>query len=159
MADDEQLVVEPARTASGFGVGSRGRALLRSLPKLNEACCDLGVVVREDPLDEFFKLLGIPEVIGTASRGSHLDYLVNRLLLPTNLTERSHEERAGSAKVLPLVARREGLFQVFLGFREMLHPEGLIRCQETQHVICVPLVVIIVIRIFWILGSHRFHLV
>src|SRR5262245_44950373 len=97
------------------------RVFLRSLPKFNEACCDLGVFVRKDPFDEFFMFFGIAEVIGTASRGSHLDHLVNSLLLPTKLTERSHEERAVRAKVRTLVARRERLFQVFLGFREMLH--------------------------------------
>ncbi len=62
-------------------------ASVRSLPKFNEACCDRFVFIRKDPLDERLKTFGIPKVFGTR----HLGRLLHRLLLPTKLTEHSHE--------------------------------------------------------------------
>jgi hypothetical protein len=61
---------------------------VRSLPKVNEVCIDRWVCIREDPVDVVRKIFGIPRILGT----THLGRLLHRLLLPTKLTERSHEE-------------------------------------------------------------------
>src|SRR5450755_2657603 len=74
-------------------------------------------------------------------------HLFRRLILPTKLTEDSHEVRAGRPKI---VVFTEGLPKVYLGLLKTL-PAGvwvLCRGQDAPHVISLAAVVVVEERIF-----------
>src|SRR5450755_5182945 len=74
-------------------------------------------------------------------------HLLHRLVLPTKLTEDSHEVRAGRPKI---VVFPEGLPKVCLGLLKTL-PAGvwvLCRGQDDPHVISLAAVVVVEERIF-----------